>query len=840
MAKRNRRSRVASCGYQKLESRQLLTTFTVNTIIDSATPILDGKISLREAIIASNTNAAYGDAPAGDAGGDVIVFDSLDGMIKLTAGQFLITEDLTIDGAKSTSTFYGSAIDAAYQSRVFEISSGVSLSLKDILLSNGRSTHGATILVNDGHLSLDDVSVQDSSTSRGDGGAVHISGGSLSMNLGSFYDNRANGKGGAIYVEDGGFIHGVDSYFYDNSATQAGGAIANISSTIELVTTTLNDNKTSVTGSSGGGAIYMTGNAETSLAGSTGIERNAATRGSGGAIFSDSTGNLKLLDHTTASGNRAAKNGGGIHIDGGKLLAGNDQSSLTMYANQANRNGGSISLVNNATADLQNVEIGTSTAGRADTKKFGFGGGIYSFNSELTLSGNSGFDSYAYHAGGSIAVIGGSLIIDDTRMAQMSGKILDSATGAASGVKAGAAIYTRSAVVEIRNANFLNANGANESAQRGGGAFFSGSDVRISDSKFASRAISGGGIYSTNGTTLLIENTEFQGGYAIGGAGGGIFAAKGTQTDLRTVVFRNVFAANGGAIFNLGTMTIVDAYFSRSHAANSAIYSSGSLRISGSEFWNNYSSSGGTIGGPGFLSIKSSLFASNQTGSSGGAISSSSGLVILDDVRFTGNKAQTGGAISKTGGTLYGRRLVFGGTDPADGNEANEFGGAIRLSGGSQAFLSSASFLNNRATKLGGAIALVSPDGIAPKLMIREYSLLQGNFAGAADDADSPITNAAGGAIASLGGELDIRDTLFAENSTQGSGGALFNSYQGTATIRSTRILDNQAENKGGAVFNDADLSVYDSFVLGNDAEIGVGIFDAELGESMIVRTETD
>ena len=52
---------------ENLETRRLLANIVVNTLGDAASDgdgSTDGQISLREAIIAANTNAAFGDANA--------------------------------------------------------------------------------------------------------------------------------------------------------------------------------------------------------------------------------------------------------------------------------------------------------------------------------------------------------------------------------------------------------------------------------------------------------------------------------------------------------------------------------------------------------------------------------------------------------------------------------------------------------------------------------------------------------------------------------------------------------------------------------------------------------
>jgi hypothetical protein len=67
-----------------LEDRRMLAAFTVDSILDNfdpGAPTTDGMITLREAILAANTNSAVGDAPAGS-GADTIDF-SVTGTINL-------------------------------------------------------------------------------------------------------------------------------------------------------------------------------------------------------------------------------------------------------------------------------------------------------------------------------------------------------------------------------------------------------------------------------------------------------------------------------------------------------------------------------------------------------------------------------------------------------------------------------------------------------------------------------------------------------------------------------------------------------------------------------------
>ena len=120
LKRRNRKHKAGSVSYEALEPRQLLATLTVTTTSDVADGGIDGEISLREAIIATNTNAPFGDAPAGDVFDDRIEFaDSLLGQtITLNGSELSITDQLTIFAEGE-----GVTIDANLESRVFSITS---------------------------------------------------------------------------------------------------------------------------------------------------------------------------------------------------------------------------------------------------------------------------------------------------------------------------------------------------------------------------------------------------------------------------------------------------------------------------------------------------------------------------------------------------------------------------------------------------------------------------------------------------------------------------------------------------------------------------------------------
>ena len=131
-----RRSPASRLYLEALEDRRLLTTFSVLNFLDS------GPGSLREAI--TNANGAPG--------ADLISFApaARDGTIALTGGQLSITDDLTIDGPGAGRL----AVSGNDASRVFQISSGVAVSIDDLTVTHGRAVGRGGGILNAGTLTL--------------------------------------------------------------------------------------------------------------------------------------------------------------------------------------------------------------------------------------------------------------------------------------------------------------------------------------------------------------------------------------------------------------------------------------------------------------------------------------------------------------------------------------------------------------------------------------------------------------------------------------------------------------------------------------------------------------
>ncbi len=138
-SKRSRRQK-RGLDYGQLEGRHLLTTFVINSLVDDASGTVDGLISLREAMIAANTNAAFGDAPAGMVNGDIIQFPQvLSGRTtNLTEGEITISDDVIIQGGNTT-------VDGGGLSRLFQITTNERVGFGRLTFTGGNATDGAAV-----------------------------------------------------------------------------------------------------------------------------------------------------------------------------------------------------------------------------------------------------------------------------------------------------------------------------------------------------------------------------------------------------------------------------------------------------------------------------------------------------------------------------------------------------------------------------------------------------------------------------------------------------------------------------------------------------------------------
>lgn len=155
----------------------------------------------------------------------------------------------------------------------------------------------------------------------------------------------------------------------------------------------------------------------------------------------------------------------------------------------------------------------------------------------------------------------------------------------------------------------------------------------------------------------------------------------GRTASIGGVTIRNgyLLAANGGGIFNNGSLTISNATLSGNHADyGGGIYNNLSLTVTNSTISQNTTASeGGGILNYGDLIVRNSTIYGNRA-PHGGGIFNGGNLAVVNSTLSQNNANADGGGIHNSDGAanVYNTSIVFNGAD-ADGNSSGVGGGVF-------------------------------------------------------------------------------------------------------------------------------------------------------------------
>ena len=244
------------------------TAVTITTLADS------GAGSLREAldVIANEGTITFDPGLAG-------------GAIALTSGQLVVDKSVMIDG----SSVPGLTVSGNNASRVFQIAAGITVSMKDLTISDGVGAPQGGGILNFGTLNLDTITVTNNTESSSGGAAFDLG-------------------GGGIYNGDGATLNLTNSTVSNNSTLgQPGGGIYGFfNSTINVTNSTVSGN---VAGDVAGGFRTL-GNA--TIVNST-ISGNTSTAWHGGGMFI-TDGTVTVLNSTIVGNNAPGGTAGGFFV----------------------------------------------------------------------------------------------------------------------------------------------------------------------------------------------------------------------------------------------------------------------------------------------------------------------------------------------------------------------------------------------------------------------------------------------------------------------------------------------------------------------------------------------
>lgn len=312
-----------------------------------------------------------------------------------------------------------------------------------------------------------------------------------------------------------------------------------------------------------------------------------------------------------------------------------------------------------------------------------------------------------------------------------------------------------------------------------------------------------------------------------------MFVDEGANVEIHNLYFVSGRAHQGGAIDNLGTLTITNSVFMFNESTNmgGAIRNRGSLEMEQCNFFMNSApddvfGNGAAIANSNEARLTDVIFSMNTAGSSGGAILNTyNALVdvtpILEVTRgvFHSNEAResAGGAIASSNGNVFVKASTFKANDAG-------YGGAIQSANGSLHVFES-SFEENFAAVRGGALnASTGTDftydpGTIPLLVVRSSFFK-----------NKAISNPGGG-IFFWRTSGQIFSSTFEENSAESGGAIGSDGSEAHISVWSSTLVNNTAASEGGGIYIwGGVLELLQSTLAGNEAEEGGGIHLRAIG----------
>ncbi len=642
----------------------------------------------------------------------------------------------------------------------------------------------------------------------GNGGAVFVGSGVMTMTLNRVYSSTAT-NGGALYNRAGQVYLFHNKEIRGNQATN-GGAIYNAGGQITVDSNDIRDNRATT-----GGAFYHGGGV--SVVQNNVMRQNQAT-GNGGAIYSGATGLTAW--HNTLYANSAA-NGGGFYttrsdqILVNTILLNNTASSAgaaiygpagwrpdynDVYPLPANAYGGGATagahslavdplLVNPTGGDFHlsvtwpNISPLIDRGGPAVTLKHDMDGDLRPADQGFDIGADERQSCWARVVRGGVQVGDVYASIQLAANVSQPGDEIQVTVGECWGVHPmWDGSRTVSQTVHITHSLYLRGGFRRDFAsQYPGPAVYPDA---YATALFPTRTGNAGrALWAASGISLRMDRFILIGGSATGMGGGpgsadagGAMYDNGTRSTLYHVDFYSSTAAYGGAVYHVsGAMTMTNSWinFNTATADGGAVYNAtGMITITGEsaahEFTRLYQNTavrgGAVFNASGEVRLIGNhieqdpwaQIARNQA-TQGGVVFNQSGTVYLEHNTIFENTAQQGGVLYNNGTARLdlGNRLY---------DNTAELGGAIYYNGGSLTLWNTL-LLGNAATQRGGGLYLV---GGSP-------AVLHNNFY-----QNSAVTQ--GGGVYIQSGSPNIRNNIFDGNTAPvGSGSAIYAAAAGAA-----------------------------------------------------------
>lgn len=364
------------------------------------------------------------------------------------------------------------------------------------------------------------------------------------------------------------------------------------------------------------------------------------------------------------------------------------------------------------------------------------GGGAFSFRGSAEV--NAEFKNCTFSGCSATAGFGGGIWINTVKHnLTFDGCTMSGNTGS----KGGGFLYNQnSGTVIIKNSTIEN-NSATSSTGLGGAIYASGSgtidlyNTSLSGNGTDTQAQNGGIIWMGGTIKLSIHSGSRVSNNKASSSGGAVLVAETASFKADTVLFSGNNAADGGAVYNSGTVTLTNCTLSANDCATNggAIYNEGSLTLNGTTLTGKGKSTNLTtlLGGGIYNKSGATATIENNSVIEGCALTGDShhgaaiwngGTLIIDCSTLRNNvNTQRGGGIYCVGTAADATitNTLF------DDNDA-ENGGAIAADDGAGIFINKCKFINSDA-KNGAAIRTATNSGTDVNKILIFNSLFSNN-----------------------------------------------------------------------------------------------------------------
>ncbi len=665
-----------------------------------------------------------------------------------------------------------------------ETISGEKILTEADVATTSNQTDGAYYVTNTGTLKvMSDASFANNSSSIDDGAAINNAG-TLTVDGASFNNNTVNytgGAGGALFLKGTNTIN--DATFDSNS----------------------------VVGDYGGGALYLSKNAQSLTLTNSSFTNNTATNATsaedaaGGAVALLKKAKLEKVTFTgnkTVSSGNIGNGGGGAMFIGAEGKVEIEDSSFN--SNTSATDGGAIATRSEPPASNVDATLDIEETSFTGNIASGKGGAIYnSFYNSVETPGYVSIDDSTFT--GNAATSGGAIFNDH------SGKI------------------------NVEESTF----DSNTATAFGGALFLRGTSI-VKESKFSNNSVSGDGAAggaillatpsANNKPSLVLEDVIFENNTAntttSDAAAGGAVALYGTAsvnkstfTGNKTTGASKVITGGGGAMFigAVGKVNVTESSFSQ----NSSATDGGAIATR--------DESTPADNKDAVLDITNSHFDKNQATRDGGAFynnfynsTNKAGSAYVANATFTNNEA------GRYGGAIHNKGSLEVISSTFDGNTAQVSGGAIASTTSSNTKVDGSSFTNNHAKYDGGAIGnfngLTITNSTFENNTAQMAQASDGSWTVAVTDDSAPI---GGGAIAlgavSATQVASVSNTSFKGNKSGRNGGAIGTRLGNNKNDNQSATLDIQATFENNEAYEDGG-AIYNTFYTDNGLGKGEGV----------------